>query len=255
MGRRDKRTMKRPLIIAHRGASAYAPENTMASFVKAMEMKSDGIEIDVHMTKDNVLVVCHDEKVDRTTDGEGFIKDFNLSELKKLDAGSWFGEEFKGQRIPELSEVLELIKDTDILLNIEIKNAPIIYPDIEKKTINMITEYGMEDRVIISSFNHYSLIEVKKINPRIKTGILYMAGLVEPWIYAKRLSADALHPLFYNLFAPDFVKECFENGIMLNPFTVDDERYIEALVSLKINGIITNCPDIAVKIRDNIGGN
>lgn len=247
--------MERPLIIAHRGASAYAPENTIASFVKALEMKSDGIEIDVHMSKDKALVVCHDEKVDRTTDGEGFIKDFTLTELKKLDAGSWFGKEFKGQRIPELSEVLELIKDTNILLNIELKNAPITYAGIEKKTIDMIIEYGMEDRVIISSFNHYSLIEVKRINPRIKTGILYMAGLVEPWIYAKRLNADALHPLFYNLFAPDLVKGCFNNGIMLNPFTVDDERHIEALVNLKVNGIITNYPDRAVRIRENTGGN
>lgn len=247
--------MKRPMIIAHRGASAYAPENTMASFVKAIEMNSDGIELDVHMSKDGAIVVCHDEKVDRTTDGEGFIKDLSLSELKKLDAGSWFGEEFKGQKIPELSEVLELIRDTEIMLNIELKNAPIIYPSIEKKTIDMITEYGMEDRIIISSFNHYSLIEVKKINPRIKTGILYMAGLVEPWIYAKRLNADALHPLFYNIFAPDFVKGCFENEIMLNPFTVDDEKYIEALVKFKVSGIITNYPDRAVKIRDNTGGN
>lgn len=247
--------MKRPLIIAHRGASAYAPENTMASFIKALEMNADGIELDVHMTKDKALVVCHDEKVDRTTDGEGFVKDFTLEEIKSLDAGSWFGEEFKGQRIPELREVLELIKDTDIMLNIELKNAPIIYAGIEKKTIDMISEYKMEDRVIISSFNHYSLIEVKRINSRIKTGVLYIAGLVEPWIYAKRLNADALHPIFYNLLVPDFVKGCFENGIMINPFTVDDEMYIAALVNLKINGIITNYPDRAVKIRDDIGGN
>ncbi len=247
--------MKRPLIIAHRGASAYAPENTMASFIKALEMNADGIELDVHMTKDKALVVCHDEKVDRTTDGEGFVKDFTLEEIKSLDAGSWFGEEFKGQKIPELREVLELIKDTDIMLNIELKNAPIIYAGIEKKTIDMISEYKMEDRVIISSFNHYSLIEVKRINSRIKTGVLYIAGLVEPWIYAKRLNADALHPIFYNLLVPDFVKGCFENGIMINPFTVDDEMYITALVNLKINGIITNYPDRAVKIRDDIGGN
>lgn len=247
--------MKRPLIIAHRGASAYAPENTMIAFMKALEMNADGIELDVQMTKDKALVVCHDEKVDRTTNGKGFIKDFTLKEIKDLDAGSWFGEEFRGQRIPELNEVLELIKDRDILLNIELKNAPILYEGIEKKTIDMILEYGMEDRVIISSFNHYSLVEIKKINPRIKTGALYNAGLVEPWIYAKRINADALHPLFYNLLIPDLIKGCFENGIMLNPFTVDDERYITALVNLKINGIITNYPDKAVKIRDSNGGN
>lgn len=246
--------MKKPLIIAHRGASAYAPENTMASFMKALEMKSEGIELDVHMTSDKALVVCHDEKVDRTTNGKGFIKDFTLEEIKKLDAGSWFAEEFKEEKIPELREVLELIKDSNILLNVELKNAPIIYSGIEKKVIEMITDYRMEERTIISSFNHYSLMEVKRINPRIKTGALYMAGLVEPWIYAKRINADALHPLFYNLLVPELIKGCSENGIMLNPFTVDDERYIAALVNLKINGIITNYPDRALKIRDNMGG-
>ncbi|WIV10490.1 glycerophosphodiester phosphodiesterase [Proteiniborus sp. MB09-C3] len=243
------------LIIAHRGASAYAPENTMVSFMKALEMKSDGIELDAHMTKDGALVVCHDERVDRTTNGKGFIKDFTLEEIRELDAGSWFGEEFRGEKIPELREVLELIKDSNILLNIELKNAPILYAGIEKKTIEMIADYGMEEKVIISSFNHYSLTEVKRINSQIKTGALYMAGLVEPWIYAKRINADALHPLFYNLLVPELIKGCFENGIMLNPFTVDDERYISALLNLEVNGIITNYPDRAVKIRDNTGGN
>lgn len=247
--------MKRPIIIAHRGASKYAPENTIASFMKAVEMNSDGIELDVHMTKDKALVVCHDEKVDRTTNGKGFIKDLTLMEIKELDAGSWFGEEFKGQRIPELKEVLELIKDKEILLNIELKNAPIVYEGIEEKVVKMVMDYKMEERVIISSFNHYSLMEVKRINPKIKTGALYMAGIVEPWIYAKRINADALHPLFYNVFVPDFVKSCTENNIMLNPFTVDDEHHISALVNLKVSGIITNCPDRAIKIRDNLGGN
>lgn len=247
--------MKRPIIIAHRGASEYAPENTMASFRKAIEMNSEGIELDIHMTKDKAIVVCHDEKIDRTTNGKGFIKDLTLKEIKELDAGSWFGEEFKGEKIPELKEVLELIKDKKIFLDVELKNGPIIYEGIEKKVIEMIMDYGMEERVIISSFNHYSLMEVKKINPKIKTGALYMAGIVEPWIYAKRINADALHPFFYNVFVPDFVKNCTENNVILNPFTVDDERYISALVNLKVDGIITNCPDKAIKIRDNLGGN
>lgn len=246
--------MKRPLVIAHRGASAYAPENTMSSFKKAIEMSSDGIELDVHMTKDKAIVVCHDEKVDRTTNGKGFIKDLNLEEIKKLDAGSWFGDDYKTERIPELEEVLELLKDKDILLNIELKNAPIIYEGIEEKVIKLITEYNMEERTIISSFNHYSLIEVKKLNPNIKTGVLYMAGLVEPWMYAKKLKADALHPLFYNLLAPDFVRNCLSNNIMLNPFTVDDENFISNFVKANVNGIITNYPDKAVKIRNNLIG-
>ncbi|SDY61327.1 glycerophosphoryl diester phosphodiesterase [Proteiniborus ethanoligenes] len=246
--------MKGSLIIAHRGASAYAPENTIASFLKAIEMNSDGIELDVHMTKDKALVVCHDETVNRTTNGDGFIKDHTLQEIKELDAGSWFGEQFRGEKIPVLEEVMDLIKDKDMLLNIELKNAPILYEGIEKRVIDIIKSYNMEERVIISSFNHFSLIEVKKYNPKIKTGVLYMAGLVEPWVYAKRLKADALHPLFYNLMIPEIVKGCQENGIMLNPFTVDDDKFIAAMIKLNVNGIITNYPDRGIKIRDNIIG-
>lgn len=246
--------LKKPLIIAHRGASAYAPENTMASFNLAMEMNSDGIELDVHMTKDKAIVVCHDETVNRTSNGNGFIKDLTLQEIRELDAGSWFGEEYKGEKIPLLEEVMDLIKHKDMLLNIELKNAPILYEGIEEKVIDMIRSYNMEDRVIISSFNHYSLIEVKKINPRLKTGILYMAGLVEPWIYAKRINAEALHPLFYNIMVPEMVKGCHENGIMLNPFTVDDDNFIAAMVRSSVNGIITNYPDRAIQIRNNIIG-
>ena len=240
---------EKTLVIAHRGASGYAPENTLCAFEKALEMGCDGLELDIHFSKDKHLIVCHDEKVDRTTNGKGLIKDMTLQEIKELDAGSWYNSEFSDERIPTLEEIFELIKDKDILLNIELKSGPIIYEGIEKALVNMIEEYGFEEKVIVSSFNHYSLIEVKKINKNIKTGILYMAGLVEPWKYAKRIGADAIHPFFYNI-VPELVQRCKKNDILINPFTVNEDIYIMGVVKAGVSGVITNYPDKARKIVD-----
>ena len=239
--------MSRPLIYAHRGASSYAPENTFASYKMAIEMEADGIEIDVHKSKDGHLVVCHDEKVDRTTNGKGYIKDLTVEELKLLDAGSWFNESFANERIPLLEEVLKLVKMENILLNIELKNGPVFYENIELDVVNAIRAYGLEEKVIISSFNHYSLVAVKKLEPKIKTGILYIAGMVSPWKYAKSIGSDAIHPLFMTI-NDEVVKECIENGIMVNPFTVDRESDMILMKNIGVSSIITNRPDAGRKI-------
>lgn len=243
--------MVKPLIYAHRGASCYAPENTMASFNKAVEMGADGIEIDVHMSKDGYLIVCHDEKVDRTTNGNGYIKDINMKELKKLDAGSWFGKEFTGEKIPLLAEVLELVKSENLLLNIELKNGPIFYDNLEKNVVNLIRDFGLVENVIISSFNHYSLLGIKKLEPKLKTGILYIAGMVAPWKYAKSIGADAIHPLYVTI-NKEVVEDCIKNGIMVNPFTVDRESDMILMRKINVTGIITNCPDIGRNVVDNL---
>ncbi|WP_077370043.1 glycerophosphodiester phosphodiesterase [Anaerosalibacter sp. Marseille-P3206] len=241
--------MVKPLIYAHRGASHYAPENTIASFKKAVEMGADGIEIDVHKSKDGYLMVCHDEKVDRTTNGSGYIKDKDMKELKSLDAGSWFSKYFEGERIPLLEEVLDLVKMENLLLNIELKNGPIFYENLEMDVVNAIKSFGLEDNVIISSFNHYSLLGIKKIEPRIKTGILYIAGMVSPWKYAKTIGADAIHPLYVTI-NKEVTKECIRNDIMVNPFTVDRENDMILMRNIGVTGIITNCPDIGRKVVD-----
>lgn len=243
--------MKKTLVIAHRGASGYAPENTIVAFKKAIEVGSDGIELDVHFSKDRNLIVCHDERVDRTTNGVGFIKDLTLKELKKLDAGSWYNKKYKGEKIPILNEVFELVKDKNILINIEIKSGPIIYDGIEKAIVELIEKYNIVEKVIISSFNHYSLVKIKKINNNVKTGILYIAGLVEPWVYAKRLNAEAIHPFFYSV-VPEIVKGCKDNGIEINPFTVDESTHIKRMIKLGVTGLITNYPDRAIEIINEV---
>lgn len=234
-------------ILAHRGASGVAPENTMVAFKKALDMGSHGLETDVQMTKDGVLILCHDETVDRTTHGKGFIKDFTLEELRKLDAGIKFSEEFKGERIPTLEELLQLISGQDIILNLELKSGPIFYPDIEAKVLEMLYKYNYIENSVISSFNHYSLVEVRKLDPDIKIGVLYMAGLYEPWKYAKDLGANAIHPYLYSV-APEIVLGAKLNGVPIAVFTVDEPSMIRKFVSADVEQIITNYPDVALKI-------
>lgn len=237
----------KPLVIAHRGASAYTPENTLPAFKKAIEMNADGLELDVHLSSDGFLVVSHDEKVDRTSNGKGLIKDKTLAELKSLDFGGWFSKEFEGAQIPLLDEVFELIRDWDGILNIEIKNGPIFYPGIEKKVADAVRDAEMLDRVIVSSFNHYSLVELHRLDPDIRTAPLYMEGLYEPWEYAKRIGASAIHPLFYNI-VPEVMVGCIRNGIAVNPFTIDQPEYILMAAMAGVSGIITNVPDVALKV-------
>lgn len=241
-----------PKIIGHRGVPHLAPENTMSSFKAALKIGVDGIETDVQETKDGQLVICHDEILNRTTDGQGLLKDYTLKELKSLSAGSWFSDEFKFERIPTLSEFLNLVKDTGVFINLEIKSGVILYPNIENLIINMVHDYNLERRTILSSFNHYSLLTCKEIDSSIKTGALYMCGMVEPWIYAKRIGADALHPFFYNV-RPEIMGGIKENHILVNPFTVDEEAHMRYMISMGVDGIITNYPDKLLKINNEMG--
>lgn len=243
--------MRLPRVIAHRGASAYAPENTMSAFKKALELGAQGLELDVQLSLDGKLVVIHDEKLDRTSDGKGWVKDKTLEELKSLDFGSWFSKDFTGEKIPLLDEVMELISSWDGLLNIEIKNGVVLNPDIEQKVADAIAKFDMHDRVIVSSFNHYSLVKLRKIESKIKTGILYMAGIYEPWNYAAQVGACAIHPLFYSI-QPEIMHGCIENGIMVNPWTVDQPEMIKAIVIAGVDGIITNVADVALGVLGNI---
>lgn len=234
-------------VWAHRGASGYYPENTMSAFEEAVKQKADGIELDVHLTKDGYLIVCHDETLNRTTNGKGFIKQHNLYELKQLDAGSWFDKKSKGEKIPLLEEVMELVRSSDIELNIEIKAGSIFYPGIEEKVLKMIDKYSLREKVIVSSFDHYSLVKIKSIDKNIKTGILYTEALYKPINYMKTTGADALHPNYITL-TKDVVEEARSLGIDINTYTVNKEEHIRMVKAMNVNAIITNYPDITRSI-------
>ncbi len=228
---------------AHRGASAVCPENTMAAFRKSLELGATGIETDVQMSSDGGLVLIHDEGLNRTAGAEGYVKDKTLSQLLELDAGSWFGPEFKDERIPTLEELLDLLQERDTLLNIELKNGIFMYPGMEEKVIAAVRDYGMSERVVLSSFNHYSLAYCKSLAPEIRTGILYGEGLYRPWDYAATLQADALHAYHYAVL-PEFVAEASEHHVVYHPWTVNDPGRMKELIEAGVAGIITDYPDV-----------
>lgn len=227
---------------AHRGAAGYYPENTMLAFAKALELGATGIETDVQMTRDGELVLIHDETLQRTAGTPEWVKDLTLTEIKQREAGSWFREEFAGERIPTLEELLDLVRNTDTIVNLELKTGVVLYPGIEQKVLDTVRRFGLSERIIISSFNHYSLVECKKLAPDIRTGILYMEGLYEPWDYAKRVGADALHAYQYAL-TSELVAEAKANGVVYHPFTVNDTKLMQALIAAGVAGIITDYPD------------
>ena len=186
------------LIYGHRGASAYAPENTLEAFRLAMDMGADGFELDVHLSKDGELVVIHDETVDRTTDGAGLVRELTLAQLKALDASNG-KEAYRGARIPTLEEVFELIRDTRHLVNVEIKTDECFYPGLEEKCLELAARMGVEDRVIYSSFNHFTLLKLRQLKPDLKLGMLFGDIMVNPWEYARQLNVDYLHPMKLNI--------------------------------------------------------
>lgn len=233
---------------AHRGASGYFPENTMLAFEEALPMGATGIETDIQMTKDGVLVLFHDERLERTTDGIGFIKDYTYKELLKLDTGSYLSKEFKGLKIPTLEEFFQFAKGNTLQLDLELKNSIIQYPEIEKKVMNMIKKYEMTNRVIVSSFNHYSLIKIKRISKKIKIGLLYTANLRHPEIYAKVLGAEALHPHFLAINNPKVIENIKKAKILINTYTIDDENYMKRFIDFEVDGITTNYPDKLSKL-------
>ena len=234
-------------IWAHRGASAYAPENTLEAIELALRMGADGIELDVHRTRDGKLVVIHDETVDRTSNGSGYVKDMTCAELKKLDFSNGF-EKYRGARIPTLKEVYGMLRSTQALINVEIKCERVIYQGICDDLTKLAHEMGVSDRIIYSSFNHYMLMECRKAAPSARIGLLYGEALYNAWEYAHMLGADALHPPYtVALQAPGFIRNCRNARIAINTWTVDDEDAIRLLAASNVNAIITNKPDIAKK--------
>ncbi|MBI6875756.1 glycerophosphodiester phosphodiesterase [Clostridium aciditolerans] len=235
--------MKKILNIAHRGFSGIYPENTMLAFEKAVEVQCDGIETDVQLTKDGVAVICHDETLERSTDGSGFIKNYTYLELSKLDAGIKKDHKFSGCRIPTLDEFLDYIKDKNMLINLELKNSIIQYENIEEVVIDKVYKYGIQANCIISSFNHYSMVKCKELDNSIKTGLLYDEILYHPEKYIKYVGADALHPNFQAVYSKEIVENIKSKNIDINVYTVNEEEDMINMISLGVDGIITNYPD------------
>lgn len=235
-------------VWAHRGASAYAPENTMEAFSLAIEQRADGIELDVHLTADGEVVVAHDETVDRVSDGSGRIVQMTLTELRQLNFHKPMPQYTETARIPTLREVLDLLRPTNLILNIELKNSIEAYPGMEERCIDLVRAAGMRDRVWYSSFNHHSLTQVKALDSGAPCGVLYSGTMVQPWLYARNLGMDALHPHFSELLVPDEVPQSHTAGIRVHAWTVNETEHLEAVARTGLDAIITNFPDRALRV-------
>ncbi|MGM0445415.1 MAG: glycerophosphodiester phosphodiesterase [Bacillota bacterium] len=232
-------------IIAHRGSSSSTPENSKASLLQAIKEGASGVEIDLQLTSDNEVVVIHDEKIDRTSSGLGFVKNMTLKELKEYDIGSFFDPKFEAERILTLKEALTILKSSKII-NIEIKKMINFNHDIEKEVVKVLESIKLNNKIIVSSFNHDSLDIIRNLNNNIITAPLFYARIYKPWEYAENLGSDYLH-LYYKAVDNRLIENCHKNDIKVNVFTVDRKEDLKKMIELNVDGIITNYPLRALK--------
>lgn len=228
---------------AHRGFSGKYPENTMLAFRKAVEAGADGIELDVQLSKDGVPVVIHDETVDRTTDGTGCVRDLTLAELQALDASAGFAGVYGVNRIPTLREYLEFAREAPIVTNIEMKTGVFEYPGIEGKVCALLREFGLENRVIISSFNHFTILRMREMMPGLKYGFLSETWIIDAGKYCHAQGVPCYHPLFRNL-TGEVVAELKQYGLEINTYTVNTPEDVRDLAAKGVDIVIGNFPDM-----------
>lgn len=251
---REQLQAGRTLVIGHRGAMGTCPENTMVSFERALELGADWIEFDVHLSKDDVPVVIHDETLDRTTSGSGLVREHTLAQLKQLDAGGWFAPEFAGERVPTLDEVLAWASHRGVVVDIEIKNAPLYYAGIESAVADALERHGMLERAIVICFDHATVKRLKELNPRIATGVLYAGRPVDPLSLARAARADALLPHWAYVTRED-VDAAHAAGLAVAPWATSDPATLRQLVAAGVDGVGTNHPDVMRRVLDEAGHN
>ena len=233
-----------PLIYAHRGASALAPENTLAAFQLAFQSGADGIELDVMLSRDKELVVIHDSTVDRTTDGTGKVAEMPLAALRELDAGAHFGEAFRGEKLPTLTEVFETVGGK-MRINVELKNYAHPMDDLTRRVIALAERFQLEDSVLLSSFNPINLSKARRQNPKICRGLLVSPGNRRMLGGVGRLFPyHALHP-YYEDVTPEMAADLRARGKQLNTWTVDEPQALLRLRAIGVDGIICNNPAAA----------
>ncbi|RAP75180.1 glycerophosphodiester phosphodiesterase [Paenibacillus montanisoli] len=235
-------------IVAHRGWSGAAPENTMAAF--ALALKEPGIhfiELDVHLSKDGVPVVIHDHTLDRTTNGTGPVESYTYEQLRELDAGSWFGPAFEGQKIPSLEEVFELTKGR-CKLAVELKTMGGNYEGIERKVLALIEQREMKDQVVLSSFDHDSMKRAHEIDPSVMTGLILFGKPTLIWEQLTYTGASSIS-IHHEFVTDELMKEMYARGIDIGVWTVDEpEKLARIAAQYPDMRITTNHPDRLLSI-------
>lgn len=236
-----------PTIFAHRGASVYAPENTLSAFLLAVKQGADAVELDAKLSLDGNVVVIHDQTIDRTTDGSGKVCDFTLSELKEFDAGGYFDDAFIGERIPTLYEVFDTVGE-DIFINVEITNYASPFDNLPEIIAKLIRKHKLENNVLCSSFNPVALIRIKKELPEIQIGLLALPGFPGGWVrgFGNLLPINAVHPAERDT-SFDLIQRFHRSGIQVNSYTINDADKMKSLFEWGVDGIFTDNPPLAQK--------
>jgi glycerophosphoryl diester phosphodiesterase len=235
-------------VIAHRGFSGHAPENTLVAIRQAIEVGADMVEIDVTVTSDGHVILLHDETLDRTTDGQGLPTEKTLDEIRRLDAGSWFGPDYAGEKIPTLSEALETVKDR-ILINIEIKSEAVEH-EVVPKVAALIVEHGMLDRVVVSSFSPEALRLMKITDPAVITATLFNKELHtdrDPLEIIMEVGSHGFNISGKRLTA-EMVERCHKHGIPVAVYTVNEPSEMRRLMELGVDAVFTDYPDQMLEV-------
>lgn len=237
----------RPIIIAHRGFSGRYPENTLRAFKEALRLRVDAIETDVRSTKDGALVIIHDDTVDRTTDGSGYVKDLTLDEISKLDAGSWKGEEFAGEHIPTLAKTLELVEG-EVMLLVEIKE-----PDTTHAIIETLRRHMAFGWVNIVSFHSKAIKLAKQNEPEISCALIggkeigSSDGIFFDFVYDTLNCGANSVMVHYAALTPKRIRYCHERFLSVGTWTVDDRKLAQNLIAMGVDAIASNYPDVMLE--------
>jgi glycerophosphoryl diester phosphodiesterase len=238
----------RPIVIAHRGDKSFAPENTLAAFKLAAEKGADAIEFDVKLTADGQVIVLHDQKVDRTTNGTGNVSRLTSAALQELDAGAWFSEQFRGERIPKLEEVFETVGKR-LYLNVELTNYATPGDNLVVKVVELVKKQKLQDRTLFSSFFIRNLKMARTLLPEVPRGLLTMPGLLGFWgrTFGWRADYFALHPALSDM-NPGLVQRVHAKGKRVHVWTVNSEEDMKRMIGLEIDAIFTDDPGLALHL-------
>ncbi|MGC3954905.1 MAG: glycerophosphodiester phosphodiesterase family protein [Propionicimonas sp.] len=236
-------------IWAHRGASGYAPENTMPAFELAVDQGAEGVEFDVQLSRDGAMVIIHDEILGRTADGTGRVADHTLAELQALDACNGMVE-YAGVSIPTLDEVLALLAPTGLRINVELKNSEQPYPGLERKVIAAVADHGLSRRVVLSSFSDASVALLHELAPELELATLYTRPELLPWRNALSLGARGIHPPAP--FVPHrwWISRAHALGLAIRPWVVNSPQLLTRMFRWRADAVFTDTPDVALELRD-----
>lgn len=247
MGMIDLLKAGEPLVIGHRGAAGYAPENTMVAFERGLSLRADAIELDVNVSKDGELIVIHDPTLNRTTSGSGLVLEHTLAEIKALDAGSWFDPSFSTCRVPTLREVLHWARGRTRVV-IELKNGPIFYSQLEQRVLSVLDELDMREDVLVISFDHVVLHAFKQLAPDVPVGALYASRMLDPVTMAREIGAEMLMPYWPLLTRPE-VEAAHAAGLLISPWGGPEQNYAY-LLEIGVDAVGADYPDRPREILD-----